>query len=68
MWFETYACRGRDQVLQARGHAGPQDSSHLKCLQLLASVPEHKDFSVYYIKTIIMRLLNTVLVSRWHRR
>ncbi|KAI1243635.1 hypothetical protein IHE44_0001268, partial [Lamprotornis superbus] len=64
----TYALRGRDQVLQVHGQAGPQDSSHLKYLQLFAGVPVHKDFSVYYIKTIVMLLLSTVPVPRWHRR
>ncbi|RMC14852.1 hypothetical protein DUI87_07028 [Hirundo rustica rustica] len=67
MWPETYAVAEikffRHMVKQAL-----QDSSHLKCLQLLAGVLACKDFSVYSMKTIVMRPLNTVPVSWWHRR
>ncbi|NXA66266.1 IPIL1 protein, partial [Mohoua ochrocephala] len=67
IWPETYA------VAETKffGHVArqvPQDSSHLKCLQLLAGVLARKDFSIYSVKTVVMRLLNTVPPTQWHRR
>ncbi|NXS81692.1 IPIL1 protein, partial [Erpornis zantholeuca] len=43
----------------------PQDSSHLKCLQLLAGVLAHKPYSIYSLKTIVMHLLDTIPLTQW---
>ncbi|NXA92004.1 IPIL1 protein, partial [Melanocharis versteri] len=67
VWPETYAV-AEVKFFRHVARQVPQDSSHLRCLQLLAGVLARKDFSIYSIKTIVMRLLNTVPVSRWHRR
>ncbi|NXU41233.1 IPIL1 protein, partial [Drymodes brunneopygia] len=67
MWPETYAV-AETKFFGHMARQAPQDSSHLKCLQLLVRVLPHKDFSIYSIKTIIMHLLNTVPASHWHRR
>ncbi|XP_014738957.1 PREDICTED: inositol 1,4,5-trisphosphate receptor-interacting protein-like 1 [Sturnus vulgaris] len=67
MWPETYAV-AETKFFRHMARQAPQDSSHIKCLQLLACVLAHKDFSIHSVKTIIMRLLNTIPVSRWHRR
>ncbi|NWH98720.1 IPIL1 protein, partial [Tichodroma muraria] len=67
MWPETYAV-AETKFFRQMARQTPQDSSHLRCLQLLASVLARKDFSIHSIKTIVMHLLNTVPVSRWHRR
>ncbi|NXH38183.1 IPIL1 protein, partial [Dicaeum eximium] len=67
MWPETYAV-AETKFFRHMARQVPQDSSHLKCLQLLASVTVHKDFSIHSIKTIVMRLLHTVPVLQWQRR
>lgn len=67
MWPETYAI-AETKFFTHMARQTPQDSSHLKCLQLLARVLAHKDFPFHSVKTIIMQMLNTVPVSRWHRR
>ncbi|XP_064275771.1 inositol 1,4,5-trisphosphate receptor-interacting protein-like 1 [Passer domesticus] len=67
MWPETYAV-AETMFFRHMARQTPQDSSHLKCLQLLACVLSRKDFTIHTIKTIIMHLLHTVPVSRWHRR
>ncbi|NXT71380.1 IPIL1 protein, partial [Chaetops frenatus] len=67
MWPETYAV-AETKFFGHMAKQAPQESSHLKCLQLLASVRVCKDFSIYSIKTIVMHLLNTIPVSQWHSR
>ncbi|NXB65626.1 IPIL1 protein, partial [Struthidea cinerea] len=67
MWPETYAV-AETLFFRHMARQAPQDSSHLKCLQLLAGVLARKDFSIYCMKTIVMRLLNTVPLTQWHRR
>ncbi|NXY05213.1 IPIL1 protein, partial [Pteruthius melanotis] len=67
VWPETYAV-AETMFFGHVARQAPQDSSHLRCLQLLAGVLARKDFSIYCMKTIVMRLLNTVPLSRWHRR
>ncbi|NXL73389.1 IPIL1 protein, partial [Leptocoma aspasia] len=67
MWPETYAV-AETKFLRHMARQLPQDSSHLKCLQLLAIVLARKDFSIHSIKTIVMHLLHTVPVSQWQKR
>ncbi|NXK67896.1 IPIL1 protein, partial [Sylvietta virens] len=67
MWPETYAIAETKFFLHVARRV-PQDSSHLKCMQLLAIALPRKDISIHAIKTIVMRLLNTVPVAQWHER
>ncbi|NXO63475.1 IPIL1 protein, partial [Phainopepla nitens] len=67
MWPETYTV-AETKFFRHMARRVPQDSSHLKCLQLLASALVCDDFSIHAIKTIIMRLLHTIPVSQWHKR
>ncbi|NXR38073.1 IPIL1 protein, partial [Zosterops hypoxanthus] len=67
MWPETYTMAETKFFRHVAGQV-PQDSSHLKCLQLLTGVLARKDFSAHAIKTVVMRLLSTLPVSQWHRR
>ncbi|KAJ7415011.1 inositol 1,4,5-trisphosphate receptor-interacting protein-like 1 [Willisornis vidua] len=67
MWPETYAVAEMKFFRHITSQA-PEDSWHLKCLQLLARALLGIDFSTYTLKTIVMHLLNTVPVSGWHRR
>ncbi|NXN01407.1 IPIL1 protein, partial [Sylvia borin] len=67
MWPETYS-GAETKFFRHMARQAPQDSSHLKCLQLLTGVLAHKEFSIHAIKTVVMRLLNTLPVSHWHRR
>ncbi|NXO97866.1 IPIL1 protein, partial [Certhia brachydactyla] len=67
VWPETYTL-AETKFFRHMATQVPQESSHLKCLQLLATVLARKDFSVHSIKTIIMHQLNTVPVSQWHKR
>ncbi|NWW38005.1 IPIL1 protein, partial [Panurus biarmicus] len=67
MWPETYAV-AETKFFRHMARQVPQDSSHLKCLQLLVTALARKDFPIHSIKTIVMRLLNTIPASQWHRR
>ncbi|RMC05444.1 hypothetical protein DUI87_18637 [Hirundo rustica rustica] len=66
MWPETYTVAETKFFKHVAGQA-PQDSSHLKCLQLLTGVLVRNDLSIHAIKTVVMHLLNTVPVTQWHR-
>ncbi|NXX80372.1 IPRI protein, partial [Urocolius indicus] len=44
----------------------PFDSFHLHCLQLCAGSLAGTGFSTYTMKTIVMQLLPTTLLSDWH--
>ncbi|NXN90762.1 IPIL1 protein, partial [Bombycilla garrulus] len=67
MWPETYAVP-ETKFLRHMARRVPQDSSHLRCLQLLAGALVSTTFSIHAIKTIIMRMLHTLPVSQWHSR
>ncbi|NXY29865.1 IPIL1 protein, partial [Pomatorhinus ruficollis] len=67
MWPETYTVAETKFFRHMAGQA-PQDSTHLKCLQLLTGVLARKSFSTHAIKTIVMRLLNTLPASQWQRK
>ncbi|NXI32669.1 IPIL1 protein, partial [Sterrhoptilus dennistouni] len=67
MWPESYTMAETKLFRHVAGQV-PQDSSHLKCLQLLTGVLARKDFSAHAIKTVVMRLLSTLPASQWHRR
>ncbi|XP_027313725.2 inositol 1,4,5-trisphosphate receptor-interacting protein-like 1 [Anas platyrhynchos] len=50
-----------------KAHA-PQDSYHLRCMQLCARIVVGNDFTTYVLKTVVMHLLNTIPLERWCRR
>eukprot|EP00075_Anas_platyrhynchos_P025662 XP_027314915.1 inositol 1,4,5-trisphosphate receptor-interacting protein-like 1 [Anas platyrhynchos] len=45
-----------------------QDSFHLGCMQLCARIALGSYFTSYMMKTVVMHLLNTIPLERWHRR
>uniref|UniRef100_A0A8C3KC09 Mab-21-like HhH/H2TH-like domain-containing protein n=1 Tax=Calidris pygmaea TaxID=425635 RepID=A0A8C3KC09_9CHAR len=65
-WAESYAVAEakffRHITMQA-----PQDTFHLKCLQLCAGILVGTGFSTYTLKTIVMHLLNTLPPESWGR-
>ncbi|NWH86772.1 IPIL1 protein, partial [Aegithalos caudatus] len=67
MWPESYGV-AETKFFRHMASQVPQDSSHLKCLQLFAGVLAHVDLPIHVIKTIVMHLLNTVPVAQWHAR
>ncbi|NXM58011.1 IPIL1 protein, partial [Illadopsis cleaveri] len=67
MWPETYTL-AETKFFRHVASQAPQDSSHLKCLQLLTGALARKDLLAHAIKTIVMRLLNTLPASQWHRK
>ncbi|XP_066045142.1 inositol 1,4,5-trisphosphate receptor-interacting protein-like 1 [Chamaea fasciata] len=67
MWPETYTM-AETKFFRHAARQVPQDSSYLKCLQLLTGVLARKDFSAQAIKTVVMHLLNTLPAAQWHRR
>ncbi|XP_027564102.1 inositol 1,4,5-trisphosphate receptor-interacting protein-like 1, partial [Neopelma chrysocephalum] len=67
MWPETCAV-AEMKFFSHIANQVPQESWHLKCLQLLAHTLVGIGFSTYTLKTIVMHLLNTRPVSRWGRR
>uniref|UniRef100_A0A8C3B7Y0 Mab-21-like HhH/H2TH-like domain-containing protein n=1 Tax=Cairina moschata TaxID=8855 RepID=A0A8C3B7Y0_CAIMO len=50
-----------------KAHA-PQDSYHLRCMQLCARIVVGNDFTPYVLKTVVMHLLNTIPLESWCRR
>ncbi|NXK43862.1 IPIL1 protein, partial [Piprites chloris] len=66
-WPETYAVAER-KFFSHIARQAPQDSWHLKCLQLLARALLGIGFSTYTMKTIVMHVLNIVPVSGWRMR
>uniref|UniRef100_A0A8C5U0K7 Mab-21-like HhH/H2TH-like domain-containing protein n=1 Tax=Malurus cyaneus samueli TaxID=2593467 RepID=A0A8C5U0K7_9PASS len=64
MWPESYGV-AEMKFLRHVTRQAPQDSSHLRCLTLMAGLLARKDFSRYFLKTVIMRLLNTLPLSQW---
>ncbi|XP_068539580.1 inositol 1,4,5-trisphosphate receptor-interacting protein-like 1 [Anas acuta] len=50
-----------------KAHA-PQDSYHLRRMQLCARIVVGNDFTPYVLKTVVMHLLNTIPLERWCRR
>ncbi|NXN00459.1 IPIL1 protein, partial [Sylvia borin] len=67
IWPETYTV-AETKFFRHMANEVPQDSSHLKCLQLLTGVVAHEEFSIHAIKTVVMRLLSTLPLSHWHRK
>ncbi|NWY40174.1 IPIL1 protein, partial [Sylvia atricapilla] len=67
VWPETYTV-AETRFFRHMASQAPQDSSHLKCLQLLTGVLVHKEFSTHAIKTVVMRLLHTLPTSHWHSK
>ncbi|NXQ27350.1 IPIL1 protein, partial [Alaudala cheleensis] len=66
-WLETYAV-AEAKFFRHISRQAPQDSWHCKCLQLLSRFLTGGGFSSYALKTVVMHLLNTVPLIRWHRR
>ncbi|NXX31221.1 IPIL1 protein, partial [Nicator chloris] len=66
-WLETYAV-AEAKFFRHISRQAPQDSWHCKCLQLLSRFLTGVGFSSYALKTVVMHLLNTVPLTRWHRR
>ncbi|XP_059704229.1 inositol 1,4,5-trisphosphate receptor-interacting protein-like 1 [Haemorhous mexicanus] len=67
LWPETYHV-AEMKFFKHIARQAPPDSLHLKCLQLFSRLQLGTGFSTYTMKTIVMHLLNTIPVSRWHRR
>ncbi|NXQ62043.1 IPIL1 protein, partial [Anthoscopus minutus] len=67
MWPESYGI-AETKFMGHMARQVPEDSSHLKCLQLLVGALACDGISIYSIKTIFMHLLNTTPVSQWHTK
>ncbi|KFV95813.1 Inositol 1,4,5-trisphosphate receptor-interacting protein-like 1, partial [Fulmarus glacialis] len=67
MWSESYAV-AEVKFFRHMATRAPQDSVHLKCLQLCARVLMCRGSSTYTVKTAVMHLLTTVPLSGWRRR
>ncbi|NWR11936.1 IPIL1 protein, partial [Paradoxornis webbianus] len=67
MWPETYTV-AETKFFKHVASQLPQDSSHLRCLQILTGVLMHEGFSAHAIKTVVMRLLSTLPAAEWHKR
>ncbi|NXW76683.1 IPIL1 protein, partial [Hirundo rustica] len=67
LWTETYDV-AEMKFFEHIARQAPPDSLHLRCLQLFTRLQLGIGFSTYTMKTIVMRLLNTVPVSQWCRR
>ncbi|KAM6273973.1 inositol 1,4,5-trisphosphate receptor-interacting protein-like 1 [Porphyrio hochstetteri] len=67
MWPETYAVADL-KFFRCIARQAPQDSFHLKCLQLCARILVGTGFSTYAFKTAVMHLLTTIPLSGWRRK
>ncbi|XP_063011847.1 inositol 1,4,5-trisphosphate receptor-interacting protein-like 1 [Melospiza melodia melodia] len=66
-WAETYAV-AEVQFFRHIARQLPCESLHLKCLQLFTCILRGTGFSSSTWKTVVMHVLTTVSLSRWHRR
>ncbi|XP_054129897.1 inositol 1,4,5-trisphosphate receptor-interacting protein-like 1 [Melozone crissalis] len=66
-WAETYAV-AEAKFFQHIARQLPCESLHLKCLQLFTCILRDTGFSSSTWKTVVMHVLTTVPLSRWHRR
>ncbi|NXI26797.1 IPIL1 protein, partial [Sterrhoptilus dennistouni] len=66
-WLETCAVAEAKFLGQVSRQA-LQDSCHCKCLQLFSHSLLGVGFSSYTLKTVMMHLLSTIPLTRWHRR
>ncbi|KAM3673999.1 inositol 1,4,5-trisphosphate receptor-interacting protein-like 1 [Ammospiza maritima maritima] len=66
-WAETYAV-AEAKFFRHIARQLPCESLHLKCLQLFTCILRDTGFSSSTWKTVVMHVLTTVPLSRWHRR
>ncbi|XP_068045651.1 inositol 1,4,5-trisphosphate receptor-interacting protein-like 1 [Anomalospiza imberbis] len=66
-WPETYAV-AEAKFFQHIAKQVPCESLHLKCLQVFTCILKGTGFSSSTWKTVVMHVLTTVPLSRWHRR
>ncbi|XP_074396304.1 inositol 1,4,5-trisphosphate receptor-interacting protein-like 1 [Zonotrichia albicollis] len=66
-WAEMYAV-AEAKFFQHIARQLPCESLHLKCLQLFTCILRDTGFSSSTWKTVVMHVLTTVPLSRWHRR
>ncbi|NXC23251.1 IPIL1 protein, partial [Corythaeola cristata] len=67
MWLESYAVAEAAFFRHVATRA-PQNSCHLKCLQVCARILVGSAFSTYTLKTVVMHLLTILPVSCWRER
>ncbi|XP_066405815.1 inositol 1,4,5-trisphosphate receptor-interacting protein-like [Molothrus aeneus] len=65
-WPETYAV-AEAKFFRHIARQLPCESLHLKCLQLFTCILRGTGFSSSTWKTVLMHVLTTVPLSRWHR-
>ncbi|NWW55448.1 IPIL1 protein, partial [Pedionomus torquatus] len=63
-WTESYAV-AEVKFFRHMASLAPQDSFHIKCLQLYSHMLVGSGFSNYTLKTIVMHLLNNTTLSSW---
>ncbi|CAN8210592.1 unnamed protein product [Coccothraustes coccothraustes] len=66
-WPETFAV-AEAKFFRHIARQLPCESLHLKCLQLFTCILRGTGFSSSTWKTVVMHVLTTVPLSRWHRR
>ncbi|XP_074004873.1 inositol 1,4,5-trisphosphate receptor-interacting protein-like 1 [Numenius arquata] len=66
-WAESYAV-AEAKFFRHMAKQAPQDTFHLKCLQLCAGILVGTSFSTYTLKTVVMHLLNTIPPANWRRK
>ncbi|KAK0677041.1 IPIL1 protein, partial [Pygoscelis papua] len=66
-WPESYAV-AEVKFFRHMARQVPDNSFHLKCLQLYARILVGTGFSTYALKTAVMHLLTTTSLSGWCRR
>ncbi|KAM6325980.1 inositol 1,4,5-trisphosphate receptor-interacting protein-like 1 [Alca torda] len=66
MWPESYAV-AEVKFFRHIARQAPDDTFHLKCLQLCAGILLGTGFSTDTLKTVVMHILNTIPVSSWSR-
>ncbi|NXD70191.1 IPIL1 protein, partial [Eolophus roseicapillus] len=64
----TLSCAWAEaKFFELTARQAPDDSFHLRCLQLCACLLVGTDFSSYTLKTVVMHLLTTIPLSGWCR-
>ncbi|XP_014807493.1 PREDICTED: inositol 1,4,5-trisphosphate receptor-interacting protein-like 1 [Calidris pugnax] len=63
-WAESYAV-AEAKFFRHLARQAPQDTFHLKCLQLYAGTPVGTVLSSFFLKTAVMHVLNFIPLSGW---
>ncbi|NXG77697.1 IPIL1 protein, partial [Baryphthengus martii] len=67
MWPESYAV-AQEKIFRQMARQAPHGSFHRECLHVCARFVLGTGFSISIMKAVVMHLLVTISLEKWHRR